>query len=440
MSHTMPAHHTVTPMRLKTVREFLKFYNIARAERDRDLRGEVTGDRGMRRAIQAAISWLGRAQDSTPSKDGGVAHSYSVKRRRWLPSYPETTGYIIPTLLQCAEALQDPALSRRAKVMLDWLVSIQLPHGGFQGGTVATRPVVPVAFNTGQIVLGLASGAECFGPVYREAMVRAADWLVGGQDEDGAWRKFPSPFVALGDHTYDLHIAWALFEAARLEPSRGYEEAALKNVRWALQHQHSNGWFAHCCLDDSVNPLTHTLGYALRGLIEAFRSTTDRDVLDRASRTADGLLSALAPDGFLPGRLDRNWHGTTMWSCLTGTAQTACCWLLLYQLTNRPEYRDAAYRANAYLRRTMKYSGHPDMVGGIKGSYPISGSYLPYSYPNWACKFFIDANLLEYNVRRGQELTDPVRKAIQSQPAVTPSSRASAVSPSLAAITHPKDR
>ena len=72
------------------LREFFTLSPVAKMERARDLRGEVTGDGGMRRAIQAAVSWLCRAQDLTPSKDGGVAHSYSLQKRCWLPSYPET--------------------------------------------------------------------------------------------------------------------------------------------------------------------------------------------------------------------------------------------------------------------------------------------------------------------------------------------------------------
>ena len=406
-------------MHFETMPQFLMLSTLARVERARDLRGEVRTDRGIRRAIQAAVSWLCRAQDFTATPGGGVAHSYSLRKASWLPSYPETTGYIVPTFFHCARFLQDPALRTRAKAMLDWLVSIQLPDGGFQGGTVTATPVVPVAFNTGQIVLGLASGVETFGSAsYREAMIRAADWLVRTQDKDGGWHAFQSPFTASGQKSYDVHIAWGLFEAARLEPTRGYEKAALKNVRWALQYQHRNGWFACCCLDDPLNPLTHTLGYVLRGLIEAYRFTGDRPLLAQASTTADGLLTALAPDGFLPGRLDADWRASTSWSCLTGTSQVACCWLLLYEATKRARYRDAAYRANAFLRKTLYYTGHPDMVGGIKGSWPISGNYLPYSLPNWACKFFIDANLLEYSVRRREELDHMARLAIQTEPIV----------------------
>jgi hypothetical protein len=37
-------------------------------------------------------------------------------------------------------------------------------------------------------------------------------------------------------------------------------------------------------------------------------------------------------------------------------------------------------------------------MGGVKGSFPVSGGYGRFQYLNWACKFSIDANLLELGV------------------------------------------
>ena len=282
--------------------------------------------------------------------------------------------------------------------MLDWLVSIQFPDGGYQGGMIDSQPAVPVIFNTGQILLGLASGVDEFGQ-YRDAMCRAADWLVKTQEPDGCWRKHPTPFAAPGEKTYDTHVAWGLLEAARIEPHKPYAEAALANVQWALRSQRDNGWFDKCCLGNPSQPLTHTLGYALRGIIEAYRFTNDTTFLQASQRTADGLLTAMHDDGFLPGRLYPNWDAAVPWACLTGTAQTAHCWLMLYQITGEVRYREAGYAANRYVRRTVKINGPSATRGAIKGSFPIDGKYCTYQYPNWACKFFIDSSMLEQIVR-----------------------------------------
>ena len=54
--------------------------------------------------LRSALEWLVAAQDATP--DDGISRGYSFaystyfRGRGWQPSYPETTGYIIPTMLR----------------------------------------------------------------------------------------------------------------------------------------------------------------------------------------------------------------------------------------------------------------------------------------------------------------------------------------------------
>ena len=59
--------------------------------------------------LAAAIDWLCRAQDVRDghADAGGVSAGWSFEDG-WLPSYPETTGYIIETFLAAAEHLQRP--------------------------------------------------------------------------------------------------------------------------------------------------------------------------------------------------------------------------------------------------------------------------------------------------------------------------------------------
>ena len=343
------------------------------------------------------MRWLARAQDCSASRDGGVARHFSLTRG-WATSYPETTGYIVPTFLAHADATGEVLWRERARRMLDWLVSIQLPGGGFQGGTIGSTPVVPVTFNTGQILMGLAAGARDLSPAYLAPMRAAADWLVRTQDADGCWRSAPTPFAARGEKTYETHVAWGLLEAARVFPDSAYGAAALRNVQWALRAQHPNGWMGDCCLTDATQPLTHTLGYALRGILEAYRFGGDRELLASARYTAEGLLSALDDDGFLPGRLDSEWHATVSWACLTGSAQVAHCWFMLFEDTGDRRYLDAGRRACSYVRRTVKLDGNDELMGGVQGSFPIDGQYGRYELLNWAAKFLVDACRLEQSL------------------------------------------
>jgi hypothetical protein len=69
--------------------------------------------------------------------------------------------------------------------------------------------------------------------------------------------------------------------------------------------------------------------------------------------------------------------------------------LLLDRTTKREIYQDAASRGIDYVRRTIQLHPEPGISGGIRGSFPIDGGYTRFQYPNWAAKFFIDAQLLE---------------------------------------------
>jgi hypothetical protein len=360
--------------------------------------GGLADDAGAVTVMNAVISWLCRAQDSSASADGGVARHFGL-RGGWAPSYPETTGYIVPTFLDQAHRRGDAELRQRAARMLDWLCAIQFPEGGFQGGMVTQLPRVPVTFNTGQILLGLAAGTAAFGERYREPMARAADWLVATQDPNGKWSRHPTPFAAPGLKAYETHVAWGLFEAARLQPDHGWGEAALRQVDWAIGRMAGNGWPAHCCLSRPEAPLTHTLGYMLRGILEAWRFGGERRHLDAALRLGTGLRSALRTDGRLPGRLRQDWQPAVAWDCLTGSAQVAHAWLILFEATGDEAWRGAARAANAFVRRTVRIdAAEPGIRGGVAGSYPLGGDYGRLEYLNWAAKFLIDATQKELDL------------------------------------------
>ncbi len=117
----------------------------------------------------------------------------------------------------------------------------------------------------------------------------------------------------------------------------------------------------------------------------------DDALLGAARKTADALVPRVRHDGYLAGRFYADWRPAAPWACLTGSVQIAWCWLQLFDWTGEPRYRDAALRANAFVRRTIATSEHPDRIGGVRGSFPISGWYGRFQYLNWAAKFAIDS-------------------------------------------------
>lgn len=367
----------------------------ARAERQRDHQhGLPTADPGCWAVVQANLDWLCAAQDHAKHHDGGVARDFSLVNG-WASSYPETTGYIIPTVIDLAHRLKRDDLHDRAHRMLDWCLAIQFPEGGFMGGKIDSTPRVPVTFNTGQILLGLAAGTATYGDRYRDATLRAAAWLRDSLDDDGCWRRFPTPFATPGEKAYETHVSWGLFEAERVAPGHGFGDAGLRQTAWALTKQQPNGWFASNCLVRAEAPLTHTIGYVLRGVVEAWRLSADRRWLDAACRTADALVHVIDPEGRLPGRLDAQFKAAADYVCLTGSVQIAHSLILLHQVTGRDNYLAAARRANQYVRRSVRLDGPPTQRGGVKGSFPVDGEYGQWEYLNWAAKFCIDSQLAE---------------------------------------------
>ena len=93
-----------------------------------------------------------RAQDT--GTDRGI--SYGVPfGKDFLESYPETTGYIIPTFLKLSAL--DSSLVARAVEAGDWEIEIQLPSGAVMGGTYPSKKSSPALFNTGMVLLGWAA-------------------------------------------------------------------------------------------------------------------------------------------------------------------------------------------------------------------------------------------------------------------------------------------
>ncbi len=344
--------------------------------------------------LHEAMEWLCRAQDATP--DAGVSRAFHA-RQGWQPSYPETTGYIIPTFYDYAALTGQERFRQRARRMALWLLGEQLENGAMYGGTTAALQRTPTIFNTGMALQGLVRAySETREGAIREAALSATRFLVESQDPDGAWRRYASRFAKRGEHVYHTRVAWALAEAGRLLGDAGATRAAERNIEWALTRQNDRGWFSHNDLVDDRVPLTHTIGYAARGILETSLIVGHREWIDMVRTTADALLKAQCADGSLPGRFDENWRPTTSWSCLTGCAQIAIVWFRLYEHTCEPGYLQGAVRSNRYLCRGHDIrTTHLGVRGAVRGSHPIYGPYLRDGFPNWAVKFFADSLMLE---------------------------------------------
>jgi hypothetical protein len=348
-----------------------------------------------RRGLQAAAEWLVRAQDATGC--GGVSAYYDTAKRQWAGAYPETTGYIIPTFLRYAEFSGQSEYRERAIRMAEWESAIQLPEGGVRAGTLDTTQVVPTIFNTGQVLFGwLSAWQQTRDGRFRDSALRAADWLVAAQAPDGAWQRFASPFAAHAMNTYNTRVAFALAKASRALQEPRYLDAAVRNVQWALTQMRPNGWLENNDLEDNDRPLTHTIAYATRGILEVGLIAANSTFVDAAARVARSVAQVQRRDGALPGRLDSAWRAASRWTCVTGNAQMAIIWQRLAAETGEHAWKPAVERANRFNLSIQDVTATDGALrGGVPGSYPRSGGYMKDRYPNWAAKFFMDALMLQ---------------------------------------------
>jgi hypothetical protein len=367
-------------------------------------------------SLAAAIEWICRAQDA--SGDGGVARSYSLayhpffQRRGWLPSYPETTGYIIPTMFEYAKRTGREDLFARAVRMADWESKVQMPNGAVMGGTV-DAPAAPAIFNTGQVIFGwIRAFQETGDQRYLDSAVRAGDFMVSAQDADGAWRKSLGHFASaeLASYTYNTRSAWALLLLADATGNTQYRHAAVRNVDFALTEQVPNGWFANNCLSDPARPLLHTIAYALRGIVEVGLAVGNEAYIAAVRKAADALLVQQREDGSLAGRFTRDWQPAVGFSCLTGNVQMGTVWARLYHHTGDEKYVRGLVKANRFTQSVQWLgTGNPALDGGISGSFPLHGRYGRFEVLNWAVKFFADSLLLEADIT-GQSTGAPRRQ------------------------------
>lgn len=339
--------------------------------------------------LDAALDWIGRARSA--AGDGGISKGFDLLRSRWSPSYPETTGYTIPTFLNAAAALDRSELRALALSLADYLLENTTTEGGV--GHWASSRSYPVVFDTGQVVFGWLAAFDATGDErYLQAAVRAGDWLVSVQDSSGSWKNYQHLGV---EKVIDTRVAWALLELHRRNHRDVYCQAARRNLEWALHNQDADGWFRHCAFVEGKDPFTHTLAYTAEGLFECGRLLNEVRYIEAARLAADALLVRQHSDGRLASTYGAGWRETSRSSCLTGDCQMSRLWLRFHEACRDQACYDAAEKAITFVARTQDLETSTlDIRGAIAGSYPIYGRYERFKYPNWAAKFFIDALLM----------------------------------------------
>ncbi len=366
-----------------------RFYLTQVANRERNARGGLTDADHLR----ATADWLRHAQDS--QSDGGFSGRYKL-HAGWTSSYPETTGYIIPTCLALAEEYGDREWEDRASRANDFLLRLQLDDGAFPGGEVAENTSEPSPFNTAQILNGLTAWAKHSGDLEtQEAAARAAKWLISVQDDDGAFRKY---FYWDQPSAYSAHLSCWIAEYGVAFGDEGAKQAAARHLDWTLGLQQENGWFERSGFSEEHHQArtapTHTIAYTIWGVLLNGILLGREDAIDAAQTATEAVMRRTELSKTLPGMLDADWKSAHGPQCLTGNAQMALIMFELYRQRGDLRLVSTACKLIDLVKRAQDMGNvNSGIRGGVAGSDPVWGLYLFHALPNWAAKFFIDALL-----------------------------------------------
>lgn len=181
--------------------------------------------------LDAALDWLLAAWTVTGRH--GISAGYDLLRRKWKPAYPETTGYTIPTLFDCAQAKNDDTYRRMAIDLADYELGVQTTDGA-----IPCLTGEPMVFDTGQVIFGwIRVWQETGDARYKQAVVQAADWLAQTQSPDGAWRAHQHLGLV---KVIDTRVAWALLQVDQAIGQARYAECARLHHRRSLgERRHS---------------------------------------------------------------------------------------------------------------------------------------------------------------------------------------------------------
>lgn len=293
-----------------------------------------------------AVQWI--KKNSIPGE--GIINSTNIKK-----SYPEVTGYFIPTLIRWG--YKDLAVS-----YAKWLCSIQKKDGSW----FDTYDEAPYIFDSAQILKGLLAVRELY-PKVDDAILRGCDWILQQMTDEG---QLVTPTKdAWGDDTrtcselIHIYCLSPLVEAGNVFNRTDYQEKAYKIFDYYKKNYYNE------IMNFSL--LSHFYAYVMEALL-------DMGEIQMVEEAMKKMEQFQKENGAVPA-----YHNVE-WVCSTGLFQLALVWFRLGNMDN-------GQKAFEYACKLQ------NETGGWFGSYLSEehadeiNTYIPNAEISWAVKYFLDA-------------------------------------------------
>lgn len=275
--------------------------------------------------MKKTIEWL---MNNINKEEGVIIHSNNRM------SYPEVSGYLIPTLLNLG-------YSDEAIRIGEWLAKIQSNDGAICLGNDK------YLFDTAMVLMGWQSLRTVGTSRFNDNIELASKFINNQINIDGSFK--------LQYHMSNEVPEKILIWCATLIEKEGY------NVNKVFAH------YGDPCVETTFqfNCLSHFHCYVLDALFEA------KQYIGSTKEAIHKLSLIQRTDGSIPA------YSNVQWVCYTGVAQSA----ILFYKVGLKENGDKAMK---YLASVMNDDG--SFYGCSTG-----GNYFPNDKISWAAKFYVDA-------------------------------------------------
>lgn len=333
-------------------------------------------------SLKANLNWIYKSFKANDHLGSSGSRNIFGK---WSDPYPETTGYLLPTLLNAAPYFSEENLISLSKLQLKFFESIKTVDGAYSQNMEDSEPVV---FDVAQILLGLIAMVpfmEKSKDILLEIRI-TREWLRDILDDQGNFIAYN--YVKEFQPAYYSRIAWPLGAAENIIDSRPSKKTKAL-VQRITESQNDNHSFKNWGFRKGEPALTHTIAYTLRGLWEYGEMVNSRQIKKQVTQALHRMSKAIRVDEGVAGSYTEEWEGDHSFVCSSGNAQLALLYMVVYERSRDKVFLE---RIVTLLKPLMKAQRKASInTGAISSSIPISGSYQRYKYTNWTQKFYSDA-------------------------------------------------
>lgn len=352
----------------------------------------------------SVLEWLKNA--TAVHQEGGISSHYNLITKKYLPPFPETTGYLIPTLVEIESAIENSGALELARQGADWLIKRQREDGSIRcnldlNTDLNRGPDIVTAFDCGAILRGFIA---IYSATKEEKYCVAAESLsqfLQRSQQSGAWPDLTF-FDYFGSHNslvgYSLILAGETFNNPSLRASG---IATLERIRSQIE---PNGFIRQCQFHNAQKDdvaFLHPLAYTVEGYLKTSLLLKDDSYLNLVTGTIHALWREFElRQSLLASHYDFKWRRNSHYSAFTANAQVAEILFRVGDTWDDLRFTSSALKMTELLRTQIDiHHSNVGIRGGCPGSFPIYGDYDVFAMNNWGAKYFLDASMLELAAR-----------------------------------------